>query len=400
VNRRDDHADEVEWLDVGRPVPPGAQRATIPRWRWWYPVAALALVLLAISALRQHNSSSAKQRSVASPTTAGSTLPASDPAAAPAASPITAPVTILGLGHPLLDVPGTWQLFGRGPNVVVRIDLAAGRVTVTTVPDLASTGPVWFVAGPDEAIVRPLDNVPGYLVPDTQPAQLLGPPFNQGGPLLAGPDAEHVWVQTENDTTSVLTLVDFDGRSSGKSITLPPNTDPASSDGAGYPVITGTGGAYDARPAGVDRITSGTLLAVGPTSWLSVECDVRDHCAITVTDRATGVRRTLATPVDDYQSGGGLISPDGRTAALLGPQRNGISAIYLLDLDTGVAIRTRVSIDLYSAGGSGNFVWSPDSRYLFAADGDTSPAVVDRATGSITRLAVTVPPITQVALRS
>src|ERR1022692_5095392 len=70
------------------------------------------------------------------------------------------PVTVTSVGHPLLGVRAGWELFGWGSGEVVRIQLAAGRITRTTVPPLQSTGPVTFLTGPHQVIIRPLDFVP------------------------------------------------------------------------------------------------------------------------------------------------------------------------------------------------------------------------------------------------
>lgn len=83
----------------------------------------------------------------------------------------------------------------------------------------------------------------------------------------------------------------------------------AAADDTGYLVVTGTGGVYDARPDGLHRITSGALLAVGRTRWLTTECDDRHHCATVVIDRNSGVRRVLSLAVDDSNTPYGVISP-------------------------------------------------------------------------------------------
>ena len=69
------------------------------------------------------------------------------------------------MGHRLLGVRAGWELFGLGPSEVVRIQLARARITRTVFPGPQSSGPVTLLAGPYQAIVRPLDYVPGYLVP-------------------------------------------------------------------------------------------------------------------------------------------------------------------------------------------------------------------------------------------
>jgi hypothetical protein len=100
----------------------------------------------------------------------------------------------MSVGHPLLGVRAGWQLFGlaRGrsypwPGEVVRIQLAAGRITETRFPALLSTGPVTLLAGRHQAIVRPLDYVPGYLVPDGARSVPLRGALQNGGIVSPGP---------------------------------------------------------------------------------------------------------------------------------------------------------------------------------------------------------------------
>ena len=89
----------------------------------------------------------------------------------------------LGLGAVRVEDP---QL---GPDGVVRIELARGRITRTAVPPVDSSGPISFLAGPGSAIVRPLDAVAGYAVPDGiaaldagRPAGCLRPRAARTGP--------------------------------------------------------------------------------------------------------------------------------------------------------------------------------------------------------------------------
>jgi hypothetical protein len=90
-------------------------------------------------------------------------------------------VIMLDVGHRLLATGGRWDLFAAGPGILLRIDLVAGMITETRVPPLMSSGPVSLVAGPRQAIIRPLDFVPGYLVPDGRPARLLPAALGRGG---------------------------------------------------------------------------------------------------------------------------------------------------------------------------------------------------------------------------
>lgn len=98
--------------------------------------------------------------------------PAPTPAVVRAAAP---PVAVTDLGHPVLYGGGRWELFGRGAEEVVRIELGRGRVTRTAVPRLAGGDAVSFVVTADRAVVRSPGQGPGYVVPDGQPARATPP---------------------------------------------------------------------------------------------------------------------------------------------------------------------------------------------------------------------------------
>jgi hypothetical protein len=72
-----------------------------------------------------------------------------------------------------------------------------------------------------------------------------------------------------------MTLVGFDGRRTSTSIPFPRGDTFPTSDAAGYLLFQLTGGVYRATPEGLRRVTSGQVLAAGPTRWLTLECDSR-----------------------------------------------------------------------------------------------------------------------------
>jgi hypothetical protein len=110
------------------------------------------------------------------------------------ARPHPGPVVVISTGHRLLGVTGRWELYAQGSYAVVRIQLAAGRVTITTFPELRSSGPVSFVVGRDWALIRPLDKVPGYLVRADKPARQLSGPLGPGGlVIMPGPEPGQLW---------------------------------------------------------------------------------------------------------------------------------------------------------------------------------------------------------------
>ena len=65
--------------------------------------------------------------------------------------------------------------------------------------------------------------------------------------------------------------------------------------GAGYLLLTGPGGTYSVTPAGVRRVTTGRLLAVGRSRWLTLDCDYHYRCTMVVIDRSTSNRDSSVT---------------------------------------------------------------------------------------------------------
>jgi len=402
MSYRDDES--VDWLDLG-PDPDEGRPPSDPRRRYLWYAGLVAVVVLALVLTRtQHGinrAAGAPSRSVSpsSPSATPSVEPTESgsfvdpPTAQP--FPTGSPVQLIKAGHRLLDVPADWELFARGPGLVLRIQLAQGRVTATSVPEVSTDVAVSFLVGADRAIVRPQDDSAGSMVRDGQPATELPRSLRPDGPLLPGPDQQHVWA----DQGGQLVLLTLDGRPTGAKIDVPMSGSVFGADGAGYLLLSGIGGTYEATPGAVHRVTSGLMVATGPTRWLTVECDDSLVCSTVVTDRASGAHHNLGEVVNLFQPSQGVISPDGRTAAL--PQvDDGVTddALDLLDLASGVHRSVEVSANPLDQSGP-SFVWSPDSRWLFAVDGTGRVLVVNRATGKATPLDSRLPPVSQLAFR-
>jgi hypothetical protein len=207
-----------------------------------------------------------------------------------------------------------------------------------------------------------------------------------------------MWVLPADAYQPVLALATLGGKRLAGFISVPQESSPlqAVADGAGYVLFSGTGGLYDARPEGLHRISTGSLLAAGPTGWLVLECDDWHRCKpvlVSRTDRARRVMNTAAPPT----GASGVISPDGETAAMTVPAPNGTVGLYLLDLASG---RRRVlDLSVNQASYFGAVAFSPDSKWLFAVTPDGSLAVINSKTGSVGSLGAPLPPLTQVILR-
>jgi hypothetical protein len=309
------------------------------------------------------------------------------------------PVAVTDLGHPLLGVRASWELFGRGPGEVVRVELARGRITRTAVPSLQSTGPVFFVVGPHQVIIRPLDFVPGYVVPDGHPARAL-PAALSRGPMIEGPVPGQAWVQAGTEGHMVMSLVRLDGTPVGVTIPLPSgNPWPVASDGGGYLLVDDNDGVYDARPGGFRWLTRLAVAATGPTGWLTVSCDDRGRCANVVIEAASGARRTVPGPSAQLIQPPGVISPDGSTAAISRVSRAGKGTLHLLNLASGADHPVAVSPGQH-AFDIGTMAWSPDSRWLFVVAANGKLLVVDPRSGRARGLGAALPQLSQLAVRS
>ncbi len=329
-----------------------------------------------------------------------------------------APVRVTTVGHRLLGVTAGWQLFGRGPDDLVQIQLARGRITQTYVPPLVSGNPdVAFLLGAHAVIIRSSDQVPGYVVPDGGQARLLTGPLAGSGPAVPGPaGTQALWVMSGPPTSPALSLVTLAGHRAGPSIQFPPGAPQlpvtAVADGRGYVLVTsGSFSAYDAGP-GWDRAVPGTVIAVGPASWLVVACNAQyQHCRDEVIDSADGSRRVLpgraaAEPYNFAWPPTGVIAPDGSTAAVIASGADGKELVRLIDLRTGTERVLGVSLGQLGGGlvdgENGNehsMAWSPDGRWLFVAAADGQLVAVNARAGQAQSLGVALPPTDQVAVR-
>src|SRR3984893_19362614 len=104
----------------------------------------------------------------------------------------------------------------------------------------------------------------------SRPAWLPG----RSAPAGPGPAPRHLWVAS-GAAGDRMVLVGMDGRSTGVPIAVPAGSSQLSAipDQTGYLLFPGIGGVYDVRPGRTSRVTTGTVLAVGPPRWLTGERD-------------------------------------------------------------------------------------------------------------------------------
>jgi hypothetical protein len=308
------------------------------------------------------------------------------------------PVQVTDVGHALLGVRAGWEVFGLGPGEVVRIQLARARITRTAFPVLLSNGPVALLAGPHQVIVRPLDYVPGYLVPDGRIAQPLRGALSSGGVVLPGPRPGEFWMESGDGAHMSMLLVGPGGNRLGPAVPASTSSGWPFPDGRGYLMVQRHAGLYDEGPGWRRLVTSGSVAAVGPARWLAVECP-QGRCRYLVINPANRSRQLLAGEAPAVRSVApfaGAVSPDGQFAALVVYGRDDKPFLQLLDLVSCAAL---LNIPV-NPGTLGSAVWSPDSRWLFAVSPDGRLVAINPVTQAVQGLGVSLPPLSALAIRA
>jgi hypothetical protein len=400
---------EVEWVDLGElsstpaPVPDGEAEGIEggsgrwPRRRLAVAAAVVVAVVAGLALVHRGPAAQATRPPTATTLTQGTQPPTGQTLGEfatdhlPAARP-----QVHRVGAHLLGITAGWDLFGWGPSGVLRLEPAAGRLTLTPVPALQSTGPVAFAAVRGRVLVRPLDDVPGYAVPDGERAVPLSGALRGGGVMLPGPTPDLVWRATDDPLPSAA-LTRSDGSENGIRATIPGDgSGPLVADGDGYLLYLTTDGVYDVRPAGVDRVTAGWLVATGAGRILAVECSDERRCFTVLLGLTDGSRRVVGPGLSPTETLGQL-SPDGRRAAVVVQSPGGSSRLELVDLRSG---RVRaVALPAGAAVANGGLVWSPDGALLFALDGDGGLHAVDAARATVRSLGVELPTLSAVTIR-
>jgi hypothetical protein len=311
------------------------------------------------------------------------------------------PVKIVDVGHRILGVRGGWQLFGLGQADVVAIQFARGRIIRTALPPPEGSGPVSFLVGPRAAIIRPLDEAPGYLVPEGDQARPLTGALAAGDLLLPGPRPSQEWVV--GDSSSTMSLVTAAGHATSVHISLPASAwavQSAMSDGRGGVLVSRvTGAQYDAIPGSLRRVGA-ILAAVGPERWLGVSCRSA-RCRNIVINPATGARRILPGPALQlftwpWPFEPGAVAPDGSAAAVVVAGGGDSVALDLMNLGSGATVRIPVPVNQNSS--SQTLVWSPDSQWLFVLTANGKLLAVNARSHRVESLGVPLPRFTQLAI--
>jgi hypothetical protein len=328
----------------------------------------------------------------------------------PRRPPPPAAVTVRDVGHQILGIRAGYELFGLNRSGVVTVRFARGQIVQTRLPPLQGDGIVSLVAARGEVLVRPLDRVPGYAVPDGRPARPLPAALEHGGILLPGPTPTQQWLDGD-----YLALVGPGGKAVpahlGPAVPAAPAQNVIADGRGDLVLITTSGVVYDAGP-GVLRPLNAVLLAVGSRNWLGVAC-AGGSCHVTVISAASGVSHVLpgtAVPTTawllntlpggpwPWQPLPGLTAPDGSTAALIVPGETGQSSLELVSLSSGTAVRVPVRVGHGSS--SQALAWSPDSRWLFVITASGELAAVNPDNGQVHELGLGLSGLSQIVIRA
>lgn len=385
------------------------ERRRAPR---WLVVALAALAAMLVYAVVGDPGEPADSAGASTPSSSPSSEPSQEPSEEPSHEPAQKPHSsgssrpsdpVVETVQPLPGAQPGWEIVARGRKDLVRIDPALGRVVRRSMPELDSSGPVSFVVGPDRVLIRPWDAVPGFVVPDDgQPRQLRGN-LGHGGSAFPGPEPGQVWTASFDGNGEGLALVDLEDGTTVSSVSLPIQSWVLASDQRGGALFSATGGVYLATVDGVERVTTGAVLAVGPTRWLLLECDDQARCSSVAVNRATGERTVIERSSTNPSSDPGVISPDGTTAARFASDDYAPPTLRLIDLDTGAERMFDLTFDDMVMGGPGGgaMAWSPNSRWLLVA-GVPGGGVraIDTRTGRVRTLGGGLPRVSQVAVRT
>lgn len=388
--RRDDgdRVGPTEWLEAG-PRRRFGGLGVRSRLRWLI-IAAGCVTVLALTAPWGGGTNG----SGSAPPAPTPSSPELTPSAAPSNSSVLPPPITTDTGHRLLGITGAYELYGRASATVVRIQLAQGRVSVTSVPALMSSGPVSFLVRGTTALIRPLDAVPGYQVSDGQGAGELSGPLAAHGPVLPGPGSRQVWVDVPSGEGDTIALINLDGSSAGRRVTLQDRSPQLlRADGDGGLLEIRDGGIWAAGSTGFKKVATGTLLAVGPGHLLTGHCDGRT-CRLQL-HGSTGLAVDHGS-VPDPKTSDGAISPNGKYVALV--QRSGATGQSVRILSLAERRYTGPARDLFN-GYDSTIVWAPDNRWLFLITGSGTVRALDPVLGHIHNLGVTLPPVEQLAIK-
>jgi hypothetical protein len=300
-------------------------------------------------------------------------------------------VTVTRLGHSVLGAPVGEQLYLRTAHYVARIDLGRGVITRSALPTIPDAEAVSFVVGAGGVLVRPSTAIRGYRIPDSGGVSRLPGLLTAPTPAWPAPREGQTWI----DADGRIVLVDELGRPLRPRIPVPFGANPLGAwpDGAGGLLFQTVQGWYTAAPSGTALVTTGDMVAIGPSRLLVARC-LKDGCRQVVVDRGTGRRTVLAGTYSGLTGLPGVVAPDGSVAAYADFPS---SLLELTDLRTGDALL----LPLRCKNAAQAMAWAPDSRELFVVDGTGGLLAVHPGTGRTVDLtALAGGPVEQVTVRA
>ena len=272
--------------------------------------------------------------------------------------------------HPALAALGL-DVVMVGGTQIVELDATTGELRTLTSSSRLAQPPV-VDAGTDWFVIRSLDAETTQLV--RRNALPVAVPILDVRSSHFEPDTGMFWqAGREYDVRAPLGVVEVDheGNQTGRRFDVAGGVWPAAPDPAGGIVISTNGGIFHAGPEGLQRLTTGNLVALSKRVALVTDCDQNGgDCGMYVVDRTSGARTRVA-PTDsmsgaidilDVRSPAfwsspelmGAISPDDRWAPMM--LSNDQTQFGLIDMTTGRFIAL-------GASAPSGWWWSPDSRF-------------------------------------
>ena len=301
----------------------------------------------------------------------------SDGAVAEPAAPLTSGLAVIGLGR---------------DGGVVQIDIDTGAVISSPAPPLASGSPAYVFVDDGGATIASYDNVPSIRFDAADGSARLTQSSAPGGPMIVGPFTNTVWqprARVSPDDPLTLELVNSLGEELGATIDVGSASDTAllGSDGQGGVLVQSEfGGVYSLSVDGsTQRLTTGQVIALGPTVGYLRECDGAFTCGVFRLDRATGDRELIEISAfelagADESSGspiGQNVSPDGDVALI---RVSGFGTAW-----TMVDVAAGTTLPVVGAAVASPLVWSADSQWALYLSNDVL-RLYDRASGRLRTL--------------
>ena len=302
---------------------------------------------------------------------------------------------LLALDSRLLGLPYEIVTAGAGGEIQY-IDLARGMITIVDGAAGADTG-MLFVG--DTWILVPSGSTGDALVYEDGGAAPRRIEHVEPWGILSIPGSPTLWMPDDNvrmNRPGQMIEVGPDLEPTGVRIDVAAS--PVMIEPPGNFIVPAAGGVYVVSGDGISRLTTGRLIALGPTAALAEECDEQLLCKYVVIDRATGARRDLpglvrGAPLESvgwWAQNSATVSPDGRLAMVLLPtsHRDPYGGSTVTPRLAAVDLMTGQTTPLTEeAGGIQSAVhWTADSQFaFFMIDGDVFAYVA--ASGELLRAA-------------